>query len=457
MLKYPGGCAGTFRRDGYAFEAGATLFSGLGQEQVFGRLAARHSLPYHVDWLDPVLTLRTASFTLPVPREREKLVQRVQALMPHKSAAVQRFFALQTEVADALWSLFDSPQLLPPFGAGNLLQHLVRSPRYLPLLPLLGKPLGHLLTRLGFSRDDPLYTFARAACQITVQCDAERAEAPFALAAMDYFFRGTGHIRGGIGQLATALLGAVQRQGGLVYLGNRAKAIEAQTAGYLVRCAKHDLRGRRVVANLVPAALTGLCGGSGPPGLNGLTERVQGGYGAVMLYRAIAQHPDLPEAPFHLELVDDTRAPFEAGNHVFASVSGCDETNRAPPGQRTITMSTHVSMPALRALSEADQGAFIAEIKARMRATLRKRAPELDTCVMHELTASPRTFARFTGRPEGLVGGIPRTAGLHNYTQLGPFEAARDLYLVGDSVFPGQSTLATFLSGARTAEAMLRL
>jgi phytoene dehydrogenase-like protein len=453
-LKYPGGCAGTFRRDGYAFEAGATLFSGLAQQQVFGRVAARHGLSYSVDWLDPVLTLRTASFTLPVPRERERLVQRMQALMPHKAEAVQRFFVLQAAVADVLWSLFDSPQLLPPFGAGNLLQHLLRSPHYLPLLPLIGKPLGGLLARLGFSREDPLYTFARAACQITVQCDAALAEAPFALAAMDYFFRGTGHIRGGIGQLASALLGAVQKQGGLVHLGNRARSIVAETDGYLVRCAKHDLRGRSVVANLVPAALTELCGGSGPPALDGLTERVQGGYGAVMLYRVIAQHPELPEAPFHLELVDDARAPFETGNHVFASVSGCDETERAPAGQRTITISTHVSIPALRALSEREQAAWVAEIQARMRATLQKRAPELDQRVLHEITASPRTFARFTGRPEGLVGGIPRTAGLHNYAQLGPFEAARGLYLVGDSVFPGQSTLATFLSGARTAEAI---
>ena len=30
-LNYPGGCAATFQRKGIAFEAGATLFSGFGE------------------------------------------------------------------------------------------------------------------------------------------------------------------------------------------------------------------------------------------------------------------------------------------------------------------------------------------------------------------------------------------------------------------------------------------
>ena len=56
-------------------------------------------------------------------------------------------------------------------------------------------------------RFTPLRTYLDALCQITVQCGATEAEAPFALGAMDYYWRGTGHVRGGIGQLASALAG----------------------------------------------------------------------------------------------------------------------------------------------------------------------------------------------------------------------------------------------------------
>lgn len=55
-----------------------------------------------------------------------------------------------------------------------------------------------------------------------------------------------------------------------------------------------------------------------------------------------------------------------------------------------------------------------------------------------------------------VVGGVARTAGLYHYTNLGPREAAPGLYLVGDSVFPGQSALAAAPGGARVAALVLR-
>jgi phytoene dehydrogenase-like protein len=75
--------------------------------------------------------------------------------------------------------------------------------------------------------------------------------------------------------------------------------------------------------------------------------------------------------------------------------------------------------------------------------------------VRHVMTASPRTFERFTRREEGAVGGVPRRAGLGNYLELGPRPVMDGLWLVGDSVFPGQSTLATALGGVRTASRIL--
>ena len=71
------------------------------------------------------------------------------------------------------------------------------------------------------------------------------------------------------------------------------------------------------------------------------------------------------------------------------------------------------------------------------------------------MTGSPRTFERFTLRAEGLVGGIPRRAGLEYYDDFFPSAGARGLYMVGDSVFPGQSTLATSIGGVKLAQHLL--
>ena len=54
------------------------------------------------------------------------------------------------------------------------------------------------------------------------------------------------------------------------------------------------------------------------------------------------------------------------------------------------------------------------------------------------------------------MGGVPRRAGLGNHESLWPSPVLPDLYLVGDSVFPGQSTLAATVGGARVAERIAR-
>ncbi|MDH4281344.1 MAG: hypothetical protein OEV36_01710 [Myxococcales bacterium] len=93
-----------------------------------------------------------------------------------------------------------------------------------------------------------------------------------------------------------------------------------------------------------------------------------------------------------------------------------------------------------------------------MRDTIRRRAPRLLEGARFEMTASPRTFERFTGRHHGYVGGVPRRVGLRHYRPraLWPREAGRGLYLVGDSVLLGQSTLAVALGGVKTAELIAR-
>lgn len=61
-----------------------------------------------------------------------------------------------------------------------------------------------------------------------------------------------------------------------------------------------------------------------------------------MLYRVVRPPDNAGPAPRHLELVADNEKLFSDGNHVFVSISGEDEVNKAPRGLRTVTVSTHV-------------------------------------------------------------------------------------------------------------------
>lgn len=450
-LNYPGGCASTFSRQGARFESGATLFSGLGEGGLFRGWIDRLALDVQVDWLDPVVELRLPAVELPIRSDRSDMQRRLSELPGAPVDGLRRFFAHQRKVADALWQLLDDPRMLPPFGPRVLLRHLRLLPAYAPILRDVGRPVSHVLARYGIEEFEPLRQLLDALCQITVQCGIAEAEAPFALGTLDYYWRGTGHVRGGIGKLAHALVDGFRMLGGDVRYRSRVERIESTGGRWRLHTRGGSIEADQVVANLLPHDMDRVLDldVKRPQALTNLATKVESGWGAAMLYLVL--RPD-SGPPRHLELVASGSRPFTEGNHIFCSISGVDDGPRAPEQGVTATVSTHIPMERLLALDHDGQARYIEKVQETMRETLRTRAPEIDARITHVITASPRTFERFTGRHLGYVGGVPRRAGWRQYLRFGNTEVAPGLRLVGDSVFPGQSTLATALGGWKVAE-----
>jgi len=455
-LRYPGGCASTFSRGAWRFESGATLFSGFDEGQLFDRWIRAHQLDIETRALDPMIELRAEGLTLGVPPSRARFLDALCALPGAPVARLRAFFAFQRDVADTLWALFDDPAMLPPLDLRALGRHALRAHRYATLLPWLGRPLADALDRFELRAFTPLRVYLDAVCQITVQVGVAEAEAPFALSAVDYCFRGTRHVHGGIGALAWALTRALTGLGADVRMSDGVRALRRDGDVWIAQTRRGEVRARTVVANLLPQNVRAMVEGVDGARLDALSARVAEGWGAAMLYLGLSRDAPLRDEAHHLELVGDAAEPFVEGNHVFVSVSARDETDRGPGGARTATVSTHVPMKKLLAMDADAQGRYVRSVQERMEATIARRAPEVNAAVVHRMTASPRTFERFTGRFRGYVGGVPRRAGLHHYEGMWPTPVAPGLYLVGDSVFPGQSTLATAVGGIRVAERVLR-
>lgn len=460
-LSYLGGCASTFSRsvDGVAcqFESGATLFSGLGPEGYFTRRLQQDGVSdVTFSLLDPVIELRTPSLSLRVPSNRADFDTAILAL-PGAPRGTERFLRLQRSVAEALWPLFDDVTLLPPFSARMLLAHARRLGAYLPLATTIGRSVQSIMAAHDVDGWAPLRSLLQGLCQITVQTDINHAEAPFALAAVDYPFRGTGHVNGGVSRLADALALGITRAGGEVRRGHRVRRVEPVAHGHRVLTKHGDLMARHVVLNMLPDDAASLCGVPLAGETARLAARVREGWSAVMLYLLIDDDVAFGDDAHHLELVDNDDEAFVEGNHVFVSICGRGD-GHAPAGLRAATVSTHVALSTMRRLdADGDTGEAVAAIQTRMRNLVGKRAPELR--IMASMTASPRTWQRFVGRSGGAVGGAPRTAGLGAYRGLGPTRLSPQhptLWLVGDSVFPGQSTLATSVGGERLASTLLQ-
>lgn len=445
-VNYPGGCAGSFEKDGARFDAGATLSSGFDTGMLFERYRHTFKLDFEIEWMDVLMELRSDLGRVQTSRSKSALVDAFCRLDEDRAAGVRAFFETQQAVADGLWPLLESPRALPPFGVGSALPLAKAAPSMLPAGRWMTQSLADVVKKSGASGHRALELWLDAICQITVQCSAKDAEAPVALSAMDYPWRGTAHVKGGVGELAWSLWRGFLAAGGDGRLTDRAKRISREHDQWVVQTRSGQARAPFVVMNLLPQDAAKLFVEGDRPKA---PQAMKGGWGAIMLY-AVAKCDD-PSAPaMHLQMVDDDTAPLYEGNHVFASIASANE-GRSPEGTRAITFSTHVDADALMELSPEQQALKVEAIQTRMRALIQKRAPEWANFeAMYP--ASPRTFARFTGREGGRVGGPPRTAGLSNYFGVRNHRMGKGVFLVGDSVLLGQSTYACAQGGVRVAD-----
>ncbi|MEZ4771201.1 MAG: NAD(P)/FAD-dependent oxidoreductase [Caldilineales bacterium] len=454
---YPGGCAGTFYHQGYRFDAGATLAGGFypgGPMDLVGRSVGVADWPAHPS--NPAMTVHlpdgqdVTRWTTP-----ERWPERRRAFGP----AADSFWRWQEETADALWDLALRRPAWPP--------QTVREAG-----KLAGQGLGWLLADLGrinprLATDairpvaahlrgatDRLRLFVDAQLLIAAQTTSQHANALYGASALDLPRRGVVHLEGGMGAIAETLADAVRRNGGEVRLRHEVSRIRVEGGRPVaVETRRGDsFPADLVIANLPPWNTAHLLGEDAPARLRRLPEQPRDGWGAFMVYAGVDGAVVADEAALHHQVV--VREPLGEGNSVFVSLSPAWDTGRAPDGRRAVTISTHTDLRPWWRLFEQDRPAYEARKQHyldRMLAAAERALPGLREAADLVIPGTPVTFQRFTRRARGWVGGFPQTSLLRAW---GP-RLAPGLWMVGDSVFPGQSTAAVALGGLRVASAVL--
>ena len=257
-----------------------------------------------------------------------------------------------------------------------------------------------------------------------------------------------------MGAIAETLAEAVRRNGGQVHYRQEATRISVEHGRPVVVETKkgESFAADVVVANLPPWNVAQLLGEQVPRKLNTLAPRPRNVGGAFMLYVGLDGAAVPSDFPLHHQVV--LGEPMGNGNTVFLSLSPAWDVGRAPQGRRTLTVSTHNELDRWWDLYEQDREAYEARKQRyteRVLAAAEVALPGLREAADLILPGTPVTFQRFTRRQWGWVGGFPQTSLIRAW---GP-RLARGLWLVGDSVFPGQSVPAVALGGLRVARSLL--
>jgi phytoene dehydrogenase-like protein len=262
------------------------------------------------------------------------------------------------------------------------------------------------------------------------------------------------HAEGGLGAIADTLVQALRHNGGEVRFRQEAERIVMERGRPVAVETKKggSFPADVVIANLPPWNVRRLLGKHAPRRLRNLPERPQRVWGAFMVYAGLDGAIVPGDLPLHHQVV--LGEPMGNGNTVFLSLSPAWDDERAPQGRRTLTMSTHTELEPWWDLFEHDREAYESRKQAyaeRVLSAAEVALPGLREASDLILPGTPVTFQRFTRRAWGWVGGFPQTS---LFRAWGP-RLAPGLWMVGDSIFPGQSVPAVALGGIRVANALL--
>jgi phytoene dehydrogenase-like protein len=383
-------------------------------------------------------------------------------LTPSRSEIIARFprsepfWKEQSRLARLLWHLSADGLSWPVRGPRDLAALARKAVTVLPgmaqLLKFASKSALEWIASFGLDDDPDFMRFIDAQLLISVQTVSRYANAINAAIALDLPVSGAWRIEGGMGSVARLLAASIEANGGAVLTGKKVVRLDSIRRDALgVETADGDaIAADIVLANIMPETLALLSGASLPPASNPEPPR----WSAFMLYLAVDSAVFDKAGADHLQITTFDGELGE-GRSIFVSASPKEQHSRAPLGQRAVTISTHTLPDQWFDALQRSREEYL-ELKGnytrRVLDLLTEQVPETASAVRSVSAATPVTWERFTGRYRGLVGGYPQTS---LFEVRGPSTQFDNLFLVGDSVFPGQSLPGVVTGARRVVELVL--
>jgi phytoene dehydrogenase-like protein len=371
------------------------------------------------------------------------------------------------DVSDRAWSLSATNPSFPPKSIGDVLGMARGSNlRNLELLRYIRMPVLQRLRHYGLDVDAQFRAFIDQQLMITAQNTA--GDTPFLVGAMGLTYPGdTWYPVGGMYSVADYLEGHIRRNGGRILTKRRVSSIGRDGSHWKVLTDRGEAyHAPTVVSNVMIHDMPELIQSSGAY-FDTMAEELGEGWGALTFYCAVRDGFNDHGSLYHQIHTD--RIPYGGSESIFVSLSHPDDRLRAPEGWRTVSVSVHVAQPwrwidpdgSMKPGSSRNAPPPRDPIYTELGIGYEDRKAELQQAILSiidhalpgfgecekqfMLTATPRTFGYYTRRRHGMVGGIPHSVGRNIFRFPKHRTPLQGLYMVGDTVYPGQGVPAVVL------------
>jgi C-3',4' desaturase CrtD len=446
-----GGCASTFKRRGFTFDVGATQVAGLEAGGIHDRIFRELEIELpDATFCDPACAVFLPNETEPINvwRDRQQWQQERQRQFPDS----EPFWQFLEDLFWRSWRFQGRDPILPPRNLWDAWQ-LVKALRLdtLATVPYTFATVGDALRGFGLDGDRRLRTFLDLQLKLYSQVNAEETALLYAATALAVSQTPLGlyHLQGSMQVLSDRLLASIARDGGKVLMQHQVVSIQREKGrgkrGKVSVGVKNLRSGdmfadtaNHVVANVTVNDLVRLLGAQVPLGYAHRVQQLKPASVAFVVYLGVDRAAIPADCPPHLQFLEAYPADAPMQPHsLFVSVSK-EGDGRAPTGKATIIASEFTDAAVW--YGDEDYAALKQRFTERAIAQLSQYFHLNEQTMIHVESATPQTFARYTGRDRGIVGGV----GMRVST-FGPFGFANrtplpNIWLVGDSTHPGEGT-----------------
>lgn len=458
--RYPGGSCSSFRREGYSFDAGASVFYGFGENSSSGTLNLHtrifRKLGLSVETIaDPVQIHYHLpdNFEISASYDRETFLDALIDRFPHESGGIKKFYRELDDVLDIISSF--------PSGSLEDLNHLLSVGAAYPLksISLALKTFRSMgKTARSYIRDEELLRFIDIeAYSWAVQDAVSTPLVNAGICLADRHYGGINYPVGGSGAIPEALCRGVEKFGGRI-------CFQSEVSGILVE--HGEARGVRLADGSEHYAKAVISNATVWDTFNRLItdsryrvekDRFQQAPSWFQLFLGVEGTVIPADFAVHHILVDEWQSYNRPGGTIYFSAPTLLDPSLAPPGKHIVHAFVTAEMEAWQhynrregAYREAKEQ-FADQIIARTERIL----PGLSKAVELKVLATPLTHERYLNRFKGSYGPLLKP-GQNIMQKPQNTTPVKNLFAVGDSTFPGQGVIAVTYSGVSCASYIAR-
>ncbi|MDZ7715451.1 MAG: NAD(P)/FAD-dependent oxidoreductase [Balneolaceae bacterium] len=442
-----GGCSSSFYRKGYWFESGATTLTGFDENQPLWKLEKETGIEIPRVELNPSMRVQMNDTTITRYKAINKWIEEAGDKFGQPKAQ-RKFWKKALKVADVVWKASFNNPFFPPQNLGEWLKLGINNSLLDAwVLPYAFKSVKDVLGEFGLK--DPLFlNFVDEQLMITAQSPAEDTPFLFGAPALTYTNYANYYVPGGLIRMVETLRDFITEKGGSVQTKEGVNQIIENGSEYTVITEKNRYRSKALVSNIPVWNMAGLTGGEMKEYFEKESKRFDKAWGAVTL--GVVSEDTFPKGfPLHhqIHIPEAEKVPYIESGSIFVSLSHPDDKQRAKSGKRVLNVSCHTKPePWFHKRDQYNEHKKLVEEKIIK--LMDKYMPGFGKeHIINVFSGTPVTWQNWVHRKKGRVGGIPQSMArsLLDWTPASPpFE---NLYLCGDTVFPGQGIPGVTLSG----------